>query len=718
LVTAATNPAGVQTQYDYDPFGRLLEVAYPGDTLNSPTMWYAYYDYGQTQFLAPFLVATFYKNDLLDHERRFYDGFGRLVQEQQRRYHVQGLGEQDIVTTYGYDARGLQVCQSLPYAVTPYSGSGTPFKTTPCTGTAHTAQDYNPAGRLESITTPDGATTSYVYGVTTNITAFGYNRLWRTQTFDANNHVVNRFTNSFGELVLVRENTGSNPYTQYADTRYEYDTVGNLVEVLTSTPSDSQPGSWLRRITMGYNPLGQKTAMSDPDMGSWAYGYSPAGNLSRQVDGRGRVLCFSYDAHNRLGQKFEDVAPGSGCPASPAAADVVLAEYGYDNPAVNGEGQVTRINWSDDTTNNYETFSYDNEGRLSSHFRKINGRPYTLATESYDTLDRPLRVDYPASEDLIYTYDQEGVEQMQFQVGSTTTNLISYLSYTARGQLAVVQRAGAVPDTGHGYHGPGENFRLSQITHGTASDAFPDYTYSNYDPVGNLLSMTIDHSGSGADVVHTYTYDALNRLATAKAQVGTNPAQYNYTYSYDILGNIDQRTGTGGTWDYEYHATLKQRLMQVTGYGLSVTGYNANGGLTSYQIGSTPYTLVYDAENRLTSVTVGSQTTHFFYDANGQRVRTLYPNGTNVYTPFPEYEETVSGSTVTKRSNYYLNGQLAAFRVVTGSTAAHYFTLADHLGNISAISDSGGTFYNGSYAQYKPFGAYHTEPTTNPGLTD
>jgi RHS repeat-associated protein len=80
--------------------------------------------------------------------------------------------------------------------------------------------------------------------------------------------------------------------------------------------------------------------------------------------------------------------------------------------------------------------------------------------------------------------------------------------------------------------------------------------------------------------------------------------------------------------------------------------------------------------------------------------------------------QTVIDSTATKRSNHYLNGQLAAFMVVTGSTAAHYFTFADHLGNISAISYSGGTFYNNSYAQYKPFGAYQAEPATSPGLTD
>jgi YD repeat-containing protein len=60
-------------------------------------------------------------------------------------------------------------------------------------------------------------------------------------------------------------------------------------------------------------------------------------------------------------------------------------------------------------------------------------------------------------------------------------------------------------------------------------------------------------------------------------------------------------------------------------------------------------------------VTVGGQTTQFFYDADGQRVRTLYPNRTNVYTPFPEYDETVPASgTATQRSNYFLNGRFMA----------------------------------------------------------
>ena len=44
-------------------------------------------------------------------------------------------------------------------------------------------------------------------------------------------------------------------------------------------------------------------------------------------------------------------------------------------------------------------------------------------------------------------------------------------------------------------------------------------------------------------------------------------------------------------------------------------------------------------------------------------------NGTRIYTPYPEYEESVppSGPT-TQRSSYFLAGQLMAVRVRTGTS--------------------------------------------------
>lgn len=122
----------------------------------------------------------------------------------------------------------------------------------------------------------------------------------------------------------------------------------------------------------------------------------------------------------------------------------------------------------------------------------------------------------------------------------------------------------------------------------------------------------------------------------------------------------------------------------------------------------------------MTSVQISGQgQTIFHYDANGQRIATVLPGGQKIFTPFPEYEEEVptSGAT-TERSNYFLNGQLIAMRVaVTGGSDTLYFTYADHLGNVSALTN-GSTFVNGSLARYEPYGGFRTQPTSNPGITD
>jgi RHS repeat-associated protein len=57
-------------------------------------------------------------------------------------------------------------------------------------------------------------------------------------------------------------------------------------------------------------------------------------------------------------------------------------------------------------------------------------------------------------------------------------------------------------------------------------------------------------------------------------------------------------------------------------------------------------------------------------------------------------------------------------RVVTGANSQLYFAYADHLGSVSALTDSSGTLVNGSLARYEPFGGFRTVSTTNPAITD
>ncbi len=134
------------------------------------------------------------------------------------------------------------------------------------------------------------------------------------------------------------------------------------------------------------------------------------------------------------------------------------------------------------------------------------------------------------------------------------------------------------------------------------------------------------------------------------------------------------------------------------------------------------YKLIFNTENRLASVKVGtSQPTVFAYDADGNRILTVQPNGTKVYTPFPDYEETVPASGgATKQMTFSLAGQLIAVRVITDTTNNYYYAYADHLGNITGWSDAAGVYLSNSIALHEPFGAYRFRPpaSVNPGISN
>jgi len=178
------------------------------------------------------------------------------------------------------------------------------------------------------------------------------------------------------------------------------------------------------------------------------------------------------------------------------------------------------------------------------------------------------------------------------------------------------------------------------------------------------------------------------------------------------------RTYTYGTpGDHHAHA-----VMSISGSMTASYTYDANGNMATRTEILGTYTRNFDVENRLTSVIFGGQTTSFYYDADGNRILTVLPNGTKVYTPFPEYEKTVptSGAS-TERSSYYLAGQLIAVWVKVGAGAGTlYYAFADQLGSVSAWTSPSGTLETNSLARYDPYGNYRTEPGTNanPDISD
>jgi len=198
---------------------------------------------------------------------------------------------------------------------------------------------------------------------------------------------------------------------------------------------------------------------------------------------------------------------------------------------------------------------------------------------------------------------------------------------------------------------------------------------------------------SGATETQTFSYDAVGRLVSA---AGTGAASYDYDYTYGQGGNLATRVnnGTGQTRSYTYGTPTAHHahaVMSIRGSMTAAYGYDLNGNMTSRTDNLGTFAQAFDAENRLMKVTkeagANDPITEFYYDADGNRILTIQPDGTKVYTPFPEYEETVppTGAT-TQRTSYYLAGQLMAVRVRTGTTGngALYFAYTDHLGSVVA----------------------------------
>lgn len=737
LVASVKDSNQMVTQYGYDTFGRLDEVAMPGDSLSgNQTITYAYSD-----GVAPWKIETSYKNAIRGTERNYYDGLGRLVQAQIDDANVHGVAARDIITTIGYDARGLEVCRGVPYYV---ASTANAFQTTACGSITRTTTTYDALGRVTSVTTPDGAVSEMKYGVATTITVTGHLKFLRVSSYDGNDHLVNRFSDVFGRLVLAREFTGNNttgsPYTAYADTRYSYDVMGNLTAVGTSAASDTPPGAFLRLATMTYDKLGRKLTMNDPDMGAWTYVYDPASNVTKQSHAVGTVMCFLYDDLNRPTLRMQDYQHNGTCPSAAGAGDVVFGRYTYGSSDINNNiGKPVEVSWGSDTTSNKDTFTYDGEGRLATQTRIVNGQSFLYQVTGYDLLDRPTSITLPGGEVVATAYDKEGANTLT----AGGTQLIDNVGYNERGQLVFLGRWGSAPETTLSYHGavPG-NFRLSKIVHGEeGSDALPDFIYGaqDYDAAGNLKGMEVKDN-TGVDQVcnftasecYSFSYDEMNRLTTA-GLAGAGAADYGYTYEYDRLGNITKRTGTDLNMTYEYaDPAHKQAVTRVYNNGTTYYSYTygARGGLYSRTADGHTYTYTFDAENRLVKVQKDSQTVaDFAYDADGQRVLTIYNKGTmqetKIYTPFLDYEmeDPPTGSNIT-RTTYRLAGQIVAVRKNDGTNNKLYYPLPDHLGNASIWleKDSSGVWkaVANSIARYDPYGNYRTTPSTsvNPGISN
>jgi YD repeat-containing protein len=652
LMTKITDPNLLDTHFEYDPFGRLFAVYDDDDDRGEewgvkgdgdPLKLYHYEDTGWSG--DPFEPALNWTPNnpnglLIVEETRpfhypddgsgpyslaqytYYDGLGRPVHTRNREAEVNGaIVRQDLVTFTTYNAQGLVDCASMSFGlIEGLSGWSDYYDCHAISEGIKTG--YDALGRTKVVTAPDGSETQYFYGVSDDFTpGIVHNRM---SVVDANGYAISQGLNAWGQLVYAQEFTGTSyPYTLYAQTDYEYDLMGHLIKVTDDAGNETE---------MTYDALGRKLTMDDPDMGLWGYDYNPAGNLIEQTDAKASTICFLYDDLERLTTKV-DVTTAGVCPTTIPSwpSSDVLSRYYYDG--TNAIGNLSAVTAADFDAQ-WDAFDYGSDGLLMGQRRVVNGRKYTLDYLEYDSLDRPTRIQYPNDEIVDVTYDHEGENSLGIEGGSL---IGTDVRYNARSQMTYLGRGNSVATT-YSYFGvnpdpganPGDsNYRLKTIQHGSTFDSLPDFTYS-YDIVGNILSRSYLSYQEG------FGYDHLNRLMDVIA-INDIMIDYEHVYTYDELGNIVERDTT----KYEQLAAGPHAVTHVDNE--QVFGYDANGNMITRTLGIDNYTQVFDIQNRLIEVVDNNtgDSTRFAYDASGQRVMTTRPDGSILYTPFPQFEEEV-----------------------------------------------------------------------------
>ena len=553
--------------------------------------------------------------------------------------------------------------------------------------------DYDPVGRPEEMTNPDGSSVTYVY-----------DRL-NTTVYDENSHVIKYGKDVFGNIVTVteRNNVSADPVNKNYVTTYEYDILGNLIKIIpqntfnqtnvmfrkdngfyaNGTPIVAESTYALRNITPGvtldttfrsanttftYDALSRKTSMSDPDLGNQSYTYNANGKLASVTDARGMTTTYSYDEIDR--PEFI-TSPDGGI------------WYVYDYYTI---GTLYLALVSFEGYGVAKTYQYDNRLRITQETVDIDGSNYST-NYTYDSMDRITSKTYPNNKTVTYTYNDQALLNSIYD-NTTNSYIIRNISYNAQ-NLMTEKELGNNVNTTLTYNQT--TSRLQNIRTGTLQNL----TYT-FDAKGNIIQIR----DGVMNETQNFMYDDLDRLILACSP------EYSQSFAYNPLGCIiAYRSKDNGSTEikagFEYGNVSSGKVSKIhaptklSNPNTAMT-YDACGNLISD--GKFLYT--YDSRNHLTTVrnmTTNAVVSEFMYDDQGKRVKKTENGVTTLYIS-DEYEIVDGNSTV----YYFANDD----RIAKESSDGRYWYLVDHLGSTNVMIDSTGSLVERSL--YYPFGGYRS----------
>ncbi|RDS84297.1 RHS repeat-associated core domain-containing protein [Dyella psychrodurans] len=600
---------------------------------------------------------------------------------------VQTVTDPDgVTTTYGYDAAHRLV------KITDALGNYIQY-TLDAAGDKTAEQVYDSSGTLHKSLTRTfntlGQLTTVVDGL--NNTVFNASA---SGSYDANGNLIQSIDglniprqlgyDALNRLVQTIDNyNGTDTATKNTTAQYSYDSLDRLTQL-------TDPSSL--NTTYSYDGLSDATGQVSPDTGTTSRSFDAAGNVLTRTDAKGITATNTYDALDRLiSTSYPD--------------NTQNVTYSYDDPnSITGcstsypVGRLTRIIENSVTT----VYCYDAQGRVTSKGQSIEGSFGAFPVK------QPNLGECPAG--MMCAND----------MATTAAADVTGYAYTAAGRLSgITYPSGTLVSYTRDGDGRIQSVSLTP-PNGTASSAVNGVTYQ---PFGPISGYTL---GNGQQIARTYdanyrltdltspafnlhvARDAMGDITAMGNAPGANPATETYAYdplyrllsvteangatlesvTYNPTGDRLTKTGNGlATGTYTYNTGTHQ----LNATGNAARTVDADGNTTAITKAGSTYGFGYSDRNRMIVAQLGSSTiANYTYNALSQRIQKVANSATERYD-YNEASQMLGEYGATNRDYIWMDGIPVANVDTNGMTSTIAYVTADQLGTPRAVANSSGT---------------------------
>ncbi|HKV38805.1 MAG TPA: RHS repeat-associated core domain-containing protein, partial [Blastocatellia bacterium] len=349
--------------------------------------------------------------------------------------------------------------------------------------------------------------------------------------------------------------------------------------------------------------------------------------------------------------------------------------YSYDT-APNGRGRLGSVSIQGAlglqvAADGYYYDGYDAIGNVTSGHQVTAGVSYPM-TYGYDLAGHMTQQKYPSGRTINTTLDAAGrISDVQ---QPAATDYATAFTYAATGAVTSMTLGNHL--VAHATYNSRQPTLIGLGTSSSDSSVFRlDYGFGTTANNGNVLSeaITIGDGGSSPTVFNqTFSYDSLNRLATAGETQGSSTTNWSRTYNYDRFGNMWVTNFQGVALSPLTPQAQGAYSANTNQFTAVPNSYDASG---NQKVDAEGNTYQYDSDNHMTSCTIVATGTgsSYGYDATGHRVwKTVGATSTIfVYNVAGQLIAEYGGSATTNGGTSYLTtDHLGSTRVVTNSSRA------------------------------------------------